>query len=247
MVRPLKNARRGSWAPLRFSLVIALLLCSASILLYPGGTASDASSRGYSFAHNFLSDLGSTVTYSGAHNAAGAVLMGLCLLIGALALAGTIVATVRLLSAAPRARTLARLAAVAGMLVCAGFVGVALTPEDRAWRLHMASTMVAFRSFPVTTALLAIATMRDGRFRARASAGWMTLTIVLVGLIAMAHLGPGTETEHGLMIQVVAQKIMAVTVLVVLWIESREAEAAHARTLAPEAASPTGASAWRAH
>ncbi len=39
----------------------------------------------------------------------------------------------------------------------------------------------------------------------------------------MTCLGPTVGTEHGLGIQVIAQKIMAATVLVVLWIESREA------------------------
>jgi hypothetical membrane protein len=223
------NARRSSWALARFSLLIALLLGVASMLLYPGGTAHDASTRGYSFTRNFLSDLGSTVTFAGAHNAAGAVLFGVSLLIMVVVLAGSVVVAVRLLSAAPGARTLARLAAAAGVLVCAGFLGVALSPEDRAMSLHRGSTMVAFRSFPVMTAFLALATIRDVRFRARATAGWVTLTLVLAGLIAISHLGPSVSTEQGLMIQVLAQKIMAATVFAVLWLESREAELATGR------------------
>jgi hypothetical protein len=93
------------------------------------------------------------------------------------------------------------------------------------------SSMLAFRSFPVATALLAVATWRDGRFGARATLGWGTLTIVLIGLIVMARLGPGTATERGLVTQVVTQKIMAATVLVVLWLESREAERASDRAV----------------
>src|SRR5258708_15009296 len=157
------NIRRGSWAPVRFAIAIALIVGAASMLLYPGGTVREESTRGYSFTRNFLSDLGSTVAFNGERKAAGAVLMGVSLVIMVLVLAGSVVAAVRLLSAAPGARPFARVAAVAGVLVCAGFLGVALTPEDRAWRLHMLSTMVAFRSFPVATALLAIATVRDGR------------------------------------------------------------------------------------
>jgi hypothetical protein len=226
-------------------LLIALLLSVASMLLYPGGTVLDASTRGYSFTRNFLSDLGSTVTFSDAHNTAGAVLFGVSILIMVVVLAGSVVGAVRLLSTAPRARTFARLAAAAGVLVCAGFLGVALSPADRSWSLHRASNMVAFRSFPVMTALLALASMRDVRFRARATAGWVTLTLVLAGLIAMSHLGPSVSTEQGLMIQVLAQKIMAATVFGVLWLESREAEVAtggHGHPPAP-APSVSGASA----
>jgi hypothetical membrane protein len=223
------NIRRGSWAPVRFAIAIALMLGAASVLSYPGGTVYDESTRGYSFTHNFLSDLGSTVAFNGQRNVVGAVLFGVSVLIMVLVLAGSMVAAVRLLSAAPGARSFARLAAVAGVLMCAGFVGVALTPADRAWHLHKLSSMLAFRSFPVATALLAIATVRDGRFRARATVGWVTLTIVLAGLIAMAHLGPRVDTEHGLVTQVITQKIMAATVLVVLWVECREAEVASAK------------------
>ncbi len=189
MVRALWNARRRSWIPARFALALAVLLIAASILLYPGGTADDASTRGYSFAHNFLSDLGSTVTFSGERNAVGAVLMGAAVIIGVFVLAGSFVGTVRLLSPSPRARMVARLAAVAGALVCAGFLGAALTPIDRAWRLHRLSSLIAFHAFPAATALLAIATRRDGRFRTRATTGWVTLTLVLAGFIAVAYLG----------------------------------------------------------
>ena len=214
------------------------MLGVASMLLYPGGTVLQESARGYSFTHNFLSDLGSTVAFNGQRNVVGAVLFGVGVLIMVLVLAGCIVAAVRLLSAAPGARWFARLAALAGLLVCAGFLGVALTPADRAWRLHMLSTMVAFRSFPVATTLLAIATLRDARFRKRAAVGWVTLTIVLVGLIAMTHLGPRPDTEYGLVTQVITQKIMAVSILVVLWVESREAEMARGLRIAP-AGQPT--------
>jgi hypothetical protein len=61
----------------------------------------------------------------------------------------------------------------------------------------MVSSLLAFYSFPVATALLAVATLRDGRFRARAMLGWATLTVVLVSFIGMSHLGPDVATERG--------------------------------------------------
>lgn len=218
------NIRRGSWAPARLGILLALVLTAASVLAYPGGSVRDESTRTYSFTHNFLSDLGSTVALNYQRNVLGAVLFGASVLIGVLVLGGVIVAEVRLLSATPRARPFARLAAVAGALVCVGFAGVALTPMDQAWSLHRLSSIVAFRSFPVATALLAIATMRDARFRQRATVGWVTLTLVITGCIAMALLGPSTDTERGLVTEVITQKIMALSILVVLWVESREAE-----------------------
>ncbi|AHG88126.1 protein of unknown function DUF998 [Gemmatirosa kalamazoonensis] len=223
------NARRGAWALARYALAVAVLAAVASGLLYPGGTVIDPSTRGYSFTHNFLSDLGSTVTFAGAENTRGAVLFAVGMLVGVVVLAGSFVGAVRLLSAAPRARPFARLAAVAGALVCGGFLVVALAPADRAFRLHVMSSRVAFYCFPVGTALLGVATTRDARFRRPATVGWTALTLVLVGFIAMAHLGPSPDSERGLVTQVVMQKVMAATVLVVLWLESREAESARQR------------------
>jgi hypothetical membrane protein len=227
------DIRRGSLAPAQWALVIALMLAGGSVLSYPGGTLRDESAPGYSFSQNFLSDLGSTVAFNGERNVVGAVLFGLSVLILVLVLACSIVAAVRLLSATPGARPFARLAALAGILVCAGFLGVALTPGNRAWNLHIAFSKLAFRTFPVATALLAIATARDARFRPRATVGWVTLTIVLAGLIAMSRVGPTADTEHGLVTQVMAQKIMAVSVLVVLWVESREVKVVSSRPALP--------------
>ena len=229
MARALWNARPRFWAVARFALALAVLLTGASMLLYPGGTALDASTRGYSFAHNFLSDLGSTVGLNGERNVAGAGFMGLAIVIGVLMLGGSFVVTVRVLSRVPRARIFANLAAAAGALVCAGFLGVALAPIDRAWSLHKMAGLVAFHSFPAATALLAVATARDGRFRAQAAAGWVALTLVLAACIAIAYVGPDMATEHGLVTHVIAQKVMTASILAALWFESYEAEHAETR------------------
>src|SRR5678816_3388293 len=93
------NIRRGSWARARWAIVIAPMLTAASVLSYPGGTVHDEATRGYSFTHNFLSDLGSTVAFNSQRNVVGAVLFGVSVLIMVLVLAGSIVAVVRLLSA----------------------------------------------------------------------------------------------------------------------------------------------------
>ena len=220
------TARWISWAAARYAIVVALSTWGVAIMLYPGGTVLDESTHGYSFTHNFLSDLGSTVAFNNTRNLPGAVLFSAGILIGVTVLAGTFVGSIRLLSTEPRARLFARLAAVAGAFVCLGYLGAALTPLDRAFHLHIMASIVASRSFPIAALLLAIATARDRRFRVRATVGWITLILVLVGFIAVAKLGPRPSTERGLTMQVINQKIMVLTVLVVLWLESLEAEVA---------------------
>ena len=191
-------------------------------MLYPGGTFLDESTHGYSFTHNFLSDLGSSVAFNYERNMAGAVLFGFAMLLGVFALGACIVASVRVLSAIAPARPFARLAAAAAVLVCTGYLVVAVSPQDRSTWLHQVFSLTAVHAFPVLTMLLAAATMQDSRFRRRASVGWVVLSLVLAGFLAVGHFGPGVETEHGLTVQVLAQKVMASAVIIVLWLESHE-------------------------
>jgi hypothetical membrane protein len=214
--------RRTSWPPDRIALLVAVALTGASITLYPGGTFRDESANGYSFTHNFLSDLGGSVAFNYQRNLLGAVLFGLAMVLGVFALGACIVASVRVLSPVARARPFARLAAVAAVLVCVGYLGVAASPQDRLMGLHQASSLTAVHAFPVLTMLLAAATMRDNRFRRRATVGWVVLSLVLAGFLAVGHFGPGVQTDHGLTVQVLAQKVMASAVIVVLWLESHE-------------------------
>ena len=60
---------RGVW-----SIGVAAGLAVVSMGAYPGGTTHDHSTPGYSFFHNFLSDLGMTVAYDGRSNRLGAAL-----------------------------------------------------------------------------------------------------------------------------------------------------------------------------
>lgn len=214
--------RRPSWASDRLALAGAVALTAAAIARYPGGTFLDESSRGYSFAHNFLSDLGGSVAFNYQRNLVGAILFGLAMVLGVFALGACIIASVRVLSAAPSARPFARLAAAAALLVCLGYLGVAVSPQDRLMGLHQVFSLTAVHAFPVLTMLLATATIRDDRFRRQAAAGWIVLSLVLAGFLVVGHFGPDPRTPRGLTVQVLAQKVMAVTAILVLWLESRE-------------------------
>ena len=238
--------RRSSWPPDRIALMVAVALIGTSITLYPGGTFLDESTHGYSFTHNFLSDLGGSVAFNYQRNLVGAVLFGLAMVLGVFALGACIVANVRVLSAVARARPFARLAAVAAVLVCVGYLGVAVSPQDRLMGLHQAFSLTAVHAFLVLTMLLAAATMRDNRFRRRATVGWVVLSLVLAGFLAVGHFGPGVQTEHGLTVQVLAQKVMASAAILVLWLESHEIALVRSHTDAVHRAvgstSPTSAS-----
>jgi hypothetical protein len=136
---------------------------------------------------------------------------------------------VRLFSESPATRNLVRAAATVGVLVCVCFLGVALTPENRLLDLHVQATLFGFRLFPVVTLLLLLATLRDGRFPWRASVAWASLTCVLAAYVIVLQWGPKLTTDRGLTIQVVAQKIVALTAVLVMVYQSYEADRIVAR------------------
>ena len=79
------------------------------------------------------------------------------------------------------------------------------------------------------TLLLTLATLRDGRFPWRASVAWAALTCVLAAYVVVLQWGPRLTTDRGLMIQVVAQKIVALTAILVMVYQSYEADRIVAR------------------
>jgi hypothetical membrane protein len=200
------------------------VLTLGSVFRYPGGSRLDHASAGYSFSHNFLSDLGMTVAYSGQPNPLGALLFTLSMSIVAVGLGGTLLGFVRLCSETPHARRLSRAAAAAGAIVCVGFLGVALTPENRGLELHIKFTMLAFRVFPLVPLLLALASRYSTSLPRRVSVAWTVLAAVLAAYVVVIGWGPGTETPEGLTLQISAQKIVAMTAVLIFVYLSVEAD-----------------------
>jgi hypothetical membrane protein len=67
--------------------ILFFLMTAIAMLLYPGGTFVDPSTRGYSFFANFFSDLGATRTPSGATNTLSMILFASALAIVGIGLA----------------------------------------------------------------------------------------------------------------------------------------------------------------
>lgn len=208
----------------RWAAGIAGILGVAAMLRYPGGTFRDHSTRGYSLAHNFLSDLGMTVAHNGQPNGLGTVLFVVSLTTLVLAMGGCLAGLVRRYARVPESRTLARAAGVVALVVCASFIGVAATPEDRALSLHITLTRLAFRAFPLVALLMALASRANPAIPRRVTIGWVALTVVLAGYVVMLDFGPSTRTASGLVAQVVAQKIVTVAAVLGIVFQSYEAD-----------------------
>jgi hypothetical membrane protein len=214
----------GAFTRARWAALVATILAIVSGFRYPGGTFNDHSTRGYSFFHNFLSDLGMTVAHDGEPNRLGAVLFTTALLLLVVGIGGSLVGLVRLHSATPRARPFARIAGVVGIVVCLCFAGVAFTPENRVLGLHIIMTKAAFRLFPLVPLFLFAASLRFGAFPAGVRVAWLFLTVMLAGYVWVLDFGPRVSAPGGLVTQVTAQKIITITVVATFVYLSLEAE-----------------------
>lgn len=195
---------------------LAAMLGLASMGCYPGGTPYDHSTVGYSESLNFLSDLGMTVAYNGMTNRAGALLFVLSLLLLVATLSIALGAFIRIYRHSTGARPFTLMAIASGLTTAAAFVAVAMTPENAVMDVHVAVTTLAFRLFPVATLCLGIAALRSRYSDKIVVSLWFALTAVLTAFVALITWGPGSVTPTGLLVNVVAQKIVAVTVVLTI-------------------------------
>ena len=212
----------------QFTVGVAAALATGAMFRYPGGTALDATTSGYSLSRNFLSDLGMTVAYDGQPNRLGAALFVLSLIVLVVGLGYGVLRIARTLSVHPAARPWARAAMICGLLAGAAFTGVAFTPENSAMDLHVAFTFWGWRIMPLVAACLALASYKSPAPRPRVAVTWLIVAVLLAGYAALLDWGPSVRTADGLVVQVVAQKAAAVTVIVALLIVAHEIESTRA-------------------
>jgi hypothetical protein len=214
---------RNVFAIARWVVAWFAIATAGAMLLYPGGTYLEKSTRGYSFFGNFLSDLGMLTSWGGYPNHAAAVLFIGSELLLAVTLVLFFSALVKLHSPGPP-RALALAAAMIGLLCCLAFISAALLPADRFLGAHIQAAIFAFRSSLATFALMTIATAKDPRFRRGAAAAWAVLTVLMAAYVGVIEWGPRPRTLFGLTFQATAQKIVITALLLVVAIQSREAE-----------------------
>jgi len=215
-------ARRAQW-----TVTAATAIAVAAALRYPGGTALDTTTPGYSLSRNFLSDLGMTVAYNHEPNRLGAAFFVASLLLLVVGLGSVVGVIARFLAVDAGSRRWARLAAVALLTVCVAFAAVAVTPENRLMVLHVSFTQWAWRIVPAVALFLGFASRHHARLRQRAALAWFGTALLLGAYAMLLSWGPSVAQPEGLLVQVIAQKAATVVVIASLLIAVGEIERAN--------------------
>ncbi len=215
---------RTKFRLLRLGALWFVVATGAAMLAYPGGTRLDPSTRGYSFGHNSLSDLGATVAGNGASNWPSAVLFVAALVPAGASLIAFFV-TLFPLHREPGSRAwLSGAGCAAGVVAGLGYIGVAAAPSNHWHGLHALAANVAFRAFLVSSVLMGIATAGNPAFSRRAAAAWFSFAVLLLGFVLLGSFGPSRGTATGLWIHAVAQKAIVLATLGIVAYQSYEAQ-----------------------
>lgn len=192
---------------LLYSSLQFVLLSFGAMLFYPGGAMYQPNARHYLFFQNFFSDLGATLTRRHENNAISLVLFVVGLTAIGISLVVASPVWKRVIARPGRAKLFGHAAQILSVLAGVCYIGIAATPWNLVLGPHMLFVQGAFSLLlGFVICLTAMQIQNDWPWRYLASN--LVYIVILGGYVFILFDGPNLETLHGLIFQVVAQKII---------------------------------------
>ena len=209
--------------PFLFSLIGStqfVLLTFVAMLLYPGGTLAEETTRGYTFTANFFSDLGLTIAHNREPNTLSAILFFIALTVAGLGLCVYFVATPKFFKRSPAQRALSLLGSFFGILSGLSYVGIAFTPANLAGETHLLFVQLAFSTFLVAVLCYIPAVLLNGNFANVYAAVYAIFAVCLIVYLWLLFGRPFGSGESALVINVVGQKLIVYAAIICMGIQS---------------------------
>jgi hypothetical protein len=200
--------------------IFFVVLTAIAMFFYPGGTASDPTTRGYSFFTNFFSDLGRTQARNGQPNPIAVPLFFIALSGAGVALIAFFVAFARFFTRTRLDRALTMLGTLVGIIAGLCFIGIAFVPANLNSALHTRLVYGAFEAFTVATIFYFAVLLRARVYPKRFAAIFGAFAILLLLYLGLLFFGPSLKTPEGVMIQATGQKIIVYASIVSILIQS---------------------------
>ena len=216
------NIQRNIWLIYMPQKILWLFIAlnTIAMLLYPGSTFLDYSTVGYSFTHNFLSDLGRTHTFSDDNNFFSSQLFNISLI-----LAGTIFAlfyiNLQKVFNAIKEKKLSLIGSIFGVLGGLCLIGVGMTPADLYLDLHVFCANWLFRFMFVASFFYTVVIFRHPAFENKYAGGYLIFTFSILLYILISELGPDPKLNSlALTFQVISQKMILIIFIVAVYIQT---------------------------
>jgi len=222
MKNHLINQEKLRWLYLSIAIGCALfvILTLISMLTYAGGTVDDHTASGYSFTHNFLSNLGMVTALSGKPNWVSAVLFCLSLSAAGVCLVIFFIIFPRFFQYTHLQKLLSLIGSGLGVLAGISFVGIAFAPADLVRPAHIQFVMWAFRLFPLAVLFYVPVLFVDKTYPKLYAWVFTVFCLMLIGYYLLMTNGPSFTSPEGLVIQVVGQKVISYASILSIGIQS---------------------------
>jgi hypothetical protein len=197
-----------------------VVLTIIAMLTYAGGSVDNHSTRGYSFTHSFLSNLGMLTALSGEPNWVSAVLFFISLSLAGFCLVIFFIIFPRLFQSSRLQQVLCLIGSTFGVLAGICFVGIAFAPADIARPAHVQFVMRAFQLFPLAVLFYVPVLFMDKRYPKVYAWVFAIFCLMLIGYYLLITNGPSFTSSGGLAVQVVGQKVIAYASILSIGIQS---------------------------
>lgn len=180
----------------------------------------DPTTAGYSFTHNFLSNLGMISSESGQPNWVSAILFFIALGMAGAALVIFFILFRRFFLGTRLQAVLSLVGSTLGVLAGISFMGIAFAPADIARPAHILFVMWAFRLFPLAVLCYVPVMFMDKQYSKLYAWVFTVFCLMLIGYYLLLTNGPSLTSPQGLVIQVVGQKVIAYASILSIGLQS---------------------------
>jgi hypothetical membrane protein len=218
----MKSQSKRNWFEVSFMISIvgmiqALAVLPIAVFAYPGGSAVDPSSPGFSLLYNFFSDLGRITAYSGASNLVSSLTFNTSLFLTGVLLVPYFLAFPKLFQDKKETYLFSVLGSVIGVFFALTFVGGALTPSDLFMETHLMFGALAFISGLPIVVFHSFAIHNSSSYPNRYAIVYVALGLVLSFFLYSIYQASSSELSIAV---TMGQKFVVVSIMICFLLQS---------------------------
>jgi len=202
------------------SALAFFVLSSLAMYYYPGGTIHDRGTEGYTFWHNYFSDLGRTRSWSGVRNTASNMLFRSSLFL----VSGSLIAFFGILPTlfkSGKARMLSLVAGLLGIGAALCYIGIAMNPLDVNYSAHTIFVRIGFIAFLLMALFYALAIRAEPGYSNHYAYALGLFSFILFVQVVIMLLGPRSwSSPQALFLQASAQKVVVYAEMICMLYQS---------------------------
>jgi hypothetical protein len=187
---------------------------------YGGGTQIDPNNPGYSFFHNFFSDLGTTVSYSGNNNSVSVFLFFMAIFLTGISFMSFFLAIPTIFEDISIDKRIPLTTSVLGVSSSVVFIGIALVPDNLFSGIHDVFVVSAFTLALFAAIIMAFLTYSDKNYSLIFPVGYIIFICLVIAYGGIGLIFFNNYTNLGLFIRVTTQKIVVYYLMTNFFLQS---------------------------